>query len=80
MKIVVFGSTGGTGRELAEQALHQGHHVTAQARSPEKLAQFDHPELEVVRGDVLDPQSVERAIVGQEAGRRHLSPPRVRRP
>jgi len=32
MKIVVFGSTGGTGRELVEQALHQGHHVTAQTR------------------------------------------------
>jgi len=67
MKIVVFGSTGGTGREFVEQALQQGHHVTAQTRSPEKIAQFDHPELEVVRGDVLDQQSVEQAVVGQEA-------------
>ena len=67
MKIVVFGATGGTGRELVEQALHRRHHVTAQARTPEKLAGFEHPELEVVRGDVLHPQSVERAVVGQEA-------------
>lgn len=67
MKIVVFGATGGTGRELVEQALHRDHHVTAQARTPEKLAGLEHPRLEVVRGDVLDAQSVERAVVGREA-------------
>jgi uncharacterized protein YbjT (DUF2867 family) len=67
MKIVVFGATGGTGRELVGQALQRGHHVTAQARTPEKLAGFEHPELEVVRGDVLDRESVERAVVAQEA-------------
>lgn len=67
MKIVVFGATGGTGRELVGQALERGHHVTAQARSPEKLAELEHPDLEVVRGDVLDPADVERAVTGQEA-------------
>jgi putative NADH-flavin reductase len=67
MKIVIFGATGDTGRELVSQALDQGHHVTAQARSPEKLAEFEHPELEVIRGDVLEADEVERAIEGQEA-------------
>ena len=67
MKIVIFGSTGGTGRELIGQALDQGHHVTAQARSPEKLEDLEHPELAVVRGNVLDQADVEREIGGQEA-------------
>jgi len=67
MKIVIFGSTGGTGRELIKQALDQGHHVTAQARNPDVLGDLDHPKLEVVRGDVLVPADVEHAVAGQEA-------------
>jgi putative NADH-flavin reductase len=67
MRIAIFGSTGGTGRELVRQALEQGHHVTAQARSPEKLEDLRHPELEVIRGDVLDPSDVEHAMAGSEA-------------
>ena len=67
MKIAIFGATGGTGRELIAQALDQGHHVTAQARSPEVLADMEHPELEVMPGDVLKTDDVERAVVGQEA-------------
>lgn len=37
MKILAFGSTGGTGREIVAQGLEQGHEVTAFARSPDKL-------------------------------------------
>jgi len=59
MKLLVFGSTGGTGRELVKQALEQGHEVTAFARSPAKLSDLKHPSLQVVRGDVLDPAAVE---------------------
>ena len=67
MKIVIFGASGGTGRELVAQALGQGHHVTAQVRSPEKLADLEHPQLVVMRGDVLDQADVDRAVEGQEA-------------
>lgn len=37
MKIVVFGSTGGVGQEVVQNALFNGHTVTAFLRSPEKL-------------------------------------------
>lgn len=67
MNIAIFGATGGTGRELVAQALDQGHRVTAQARSPESLADMEHPELEVMRGDVLETTDVERAVRGQQA-------------
>jgi putative NADH-flavin reductase len=66
MKIIIFGSTGGTGRQIVKQALEQGYKVTAFARSPEKLDQ-EHENLEVIKGNVLEFASVERAIQGQDA-------------
>ncbi|MCL4300048.1 MAG: SDR family oxidoreductase [Anaerolineae bacterium] len=66
MKVLIFGSTGSTGRQLVEQALAQGHTVTAFARNPAKL-DIKHPKLKVVQGDVLDYAAVERAVPGHEA-------------
>jgi putative NADH-flavin reductase len=66
MKLLVFGATGGTGRRIVEQALEQGHVVTAFAREPKKV-RLAHANLHVVRGDVLHPDSVESAVVGQDA-------------
>ena len=65
MKLIIFGSTGSTGRQVVAQALQQGHDVTAFARSPEKLAQ-QHEKLQTTKGTVLDFASVERAIQGQD--------------
>jgi len=67
MNLLIFGSTGGTGRELLKQALEQGHNVTAYARNPAKIDDIKHARLQVVRGDVLDPAVVESAVAGQEA-------------
>jgi len=67
MKLLVFGSTGGTGRELVKQALAQGHEVTAYARSPARLGDIKHPSLRIARGDVLDAASVEKAVPGHDA-------------
>ncbi len=66
MRVLVIGSTGGTGRQLVAQALERGHHVTAFARTPSKL-QTQHERLTVVKGDVLDYSSVEAAVRGQDA-------------
>ncbi len=66
MKLLVFGSTGGTGRRIVEQALLQGHTVAAFARDPRKL-DITHASLEVIRGDVTDSASVEAAVRGNEA-------------
>ena len=65
MKLIIFGSTGSTGRQVVTQALEQGYDVTAFARSPEKLDQ-KHEKLQVIKGNVLDFASVERAIQGQD--------------
>jgi len=37
LKLVVFGATGRTGKEVVKQAFEKGHHVTAVVRTPEKM-------------------------------------------
>lgn len=66
MKLLIIGSTGGTGRELVKQALEQGHQVTAFARTPSKLG-ISHHNLRIAQGDVTDAASVEAAVAGQDA-------------
>jgi len=66
MKLLVFGGTGGTGREIVAQALGQGHVVTALVRNPAALT-TKHENLRVVRGDILDYPSVDAAVPGQDA-------------
>ena len=67
MKILVFGASGGTGRELVKQGLAQGHEVTAFVRDPAKIDDVHHANLSVLSGDVLEPADVGNAVAGQEA-------------
>lgn len=66
MKVTVFGSTGSVGRNIVEQALAQGHQITAHTRSPEKFEK-PHKNLKIVKGDVLDAASVQAAVEGADA-------------
>ena len=66
MKMLVLGATGATGRHLVEQALAQGHRLTALARNPAKLHRRS-PDLTVVQGDVTDRGVMERAVRSQDA-------------
>ncbi|RAJ05361.1 putative NADH-flavin reductase [Chitinophaga skermanii] len=66
MKLVVFGATGATGKEIVSQALAKGHTVTAFARDPSKI-EIKHPHLRIVKGDIFDTNSIEKAVEGQDA-------------
>ncbi|HEX8327914.1 MAG TPA: SDR family oxidoreductase [Hymenobacter sp.] len=66
MNLLIFGATGGTGRQLVTQALAQGHTVTAFVRQPAKLA-ISHANLRLAQGDVLDYAAVQQAMPGHEA-------------
>ena len=66
MKLVVFGSTGGTGREVVGQALAAGHAVTAVARNPSGIP-IRHDRLNVLQGDILMPETILPAVAGQDA-------------
>jgi len=66
MRVLVIGATGGTGREIVRQALERKMTVTAfvrRSRGPDE----EHAALRVVRGDVLDPDSLHAAAAGQDA-------------
>ncbi|MGF1461341.1 MAG: NAD(P)-dependent oxidoreductase [Leptolyngbyaceae cyanobacterium] len=66
MKLVIFGATGTVGRQVVQQALEQGHTVTAFARNLTKL-DIQHPHLSFIPGDVMDASAVEQAVRGQDA-------------
>ena len=62
---MVFGASGGTGLEVAAQALEAGNQVTVVLRQPE-LFPIRHEQLRIIKGDVLQPQTYENAFFGIE--------------
>ena len=66
MKIVVFGATGGTGTAFVQQALNDGHEVTAIVRDPASF-RMRHTRLHTKSGDALRPDSFAKAFQGQNA-------------
>ena len=61
MNILIFGATGKTGLELVNQALAQGHRVTAFARTPAKL-KIANDALTIIQGDIIDYPVVENSV------------------
>jgi putative NADH-flavin reductase len=66
VKLLIIGGTGGTGRELIKQALEQGHDVTALVRDPAKVKTV-HENLQIIKGNVLVYEDVDKAVRGQDA-------------
>lgn len=66
MRITVFGATGGTGRQLVEQALTAGNAVVAYVRNPSKL-DIENEHLTVVQGELTDEELIEKAVKGVDA-------------
>ncbi|HET7697811.1 MAG TPA: NAD(P)H-binding protein [Vicinamibacterales bacterium] len=64
MKLILFGASGRTGSHIARLAASRGHAVTAIVR-PE--TSYTPPAgVQVVKGDVLDPEFVARAVPGHD--------------
>lgn len=65
MKVAVIGATGYVGGRLVPELLAAGHEVRCLARTPERLARVPwRPEVDVVRADVLDAESLDTALSG----------------
>lgn len=67
MKVLIFGASGGTGRELLKQALDKGMEVTAFVRDSAKVEDIQHPNLSVLSGNVLNIEDVGPAVAGHDA-------------
>jgi putative NADH-flavin reductase len=65
VKLVVFGASGPTGRQVVSQGLAQGHMITAFVRNPGSLQPASG--LNIVQGDIVDAAAVAQAIRGQDA-------------
>jgi len=67
MRLFVLGATGPTGLQIVQQALAQGHQVTAFVRDPARLP-FTDKNLSVVTGSLPgDSRALEQALRGHEA-------------
>ncbi|MEV0299247.1 NAD(P)H-binding protein [Nocardia sp. NPDC050710] len=65
MRLTIFGASGNTGGRLVQQALERGHEVTAVVREHYDGAR--HPNLRIVRADVMNPGDIAEAIRGADA-------------
>lgn len=62
MRVVVFGASGRTGRQVISQARAGGHEVVAVTRQPEAIQPSDG--LSVAVGDATDARAVDFAVAG----------------
>lgn len=73
MKIIVFGATSETGKQIVNQALQAGHEVTVFVRDANKLG-VTNEKLNVITGDALNTQQADDAIKGKDAVLSTLGP------
>lgn len=65
LDIVIYGATGEVGSHAAQEALDRGHRVIAVSRRPSQV-EMQHPNLSVVKGDLLDNASVIETVAGKD--------------
>jgi len=65
-RILIAGATGYVGSRLAPRLQIAGYNVRCVARKPEKLTNRQWTNIEIVRGDIEDTESLRRAMNGME--------------
>ena len=66
-KITVFGATGGTGKQVVEQALASGERGRCRTSATLSKLGITRERLSIVQGELSDAASIERAVTGADA-------------
>ena len=66
MKLTIFGATGGTSKQLVDQALTARNHVVVYVRNSSKLGLM-HKYLTILEGELANQKMIEHAISGADA-------------
>lgn len=66
VRALVTGATGLIGNRIAAQLVAAGHQVRILARDPDRAARVLPTGVEIVRGDITEPQGLARAAAGTE--------------
>jgi nucleoside-diphosphate-sugar epimerase len=65
MKVLITGAGGFIGSHLVDSQLEKDHYVRAVDLHVDRLSHHrDHPRLEIIKGDITDPQLVQRLVAG----------------
>jgi uncharacterized protein len=64
MKIAVVGASGNAGSRIVAELSRRGHHVTAIARNPDKIAVL--PQVTAVKGDAQDQAALTELLSGHD--------------
>lgn len=65
MKITIFGATGGIGHFIVEQAIKDGHEVTAYLRTQE-INKYNWENVKIVNGELTDYSAIKNAVAGSD--------------
>jgi putative NADH-flavin reductase len=65
LEFLVYGASGKVGGHIVGEALARGHRVTAVSRDPARMTET-HENLSVVKGDLLDGDSVATLVAGRD--------------
>ncbi len=75
MRIAIFGASGRTGRQLVEQAVANGHQVTAIVRTPDGPPLDLQGTVRLVKADVMDADAIAPALADADSVVSALSGP-----
>ena len=67
MKILLVGATGTLGRQIAKQAIEDGHEVRCFVRNPRKASFLQEWGCELTKGNLLNSSDIEYSLQGIEA-------------
>ena len=62
MKILLVGATGTLGRQIAKQAIEDGHEVRCFVRNPRKASFLQEWGCELTKGNLLNSSDIEYAL------------------